>query len=400
MRSAIPQPATARPRRCALEPPAKRSVATSPADHFAFEVCEERSGSPTRTPHNHCTTPAAAPTPLQLPFAMQSPAATDPPTAAAADRPPDRYVVRPAGVLADLLGAAELGEDELLLRLRELGLITYPSPLLEGLTEGLPEVLAAEVLARLDPTDLVLFGQAGRACRAAVVAFGVPQEEKASDDSDDEGTEGGPLLLRVQDFLGSVELLAWAMARGCPWIEAICEDAARGGHLEVLKWARERRCPWDSWVCVAAADGGHLEVLQWAREHGCEWTEGTCSAAAQGGHLEVLKWAHEQGCPWDASTCASAAYSGHLEVLQWAREHGCPWDSGTCRMAAMGGHLEVLKWAREHHCPWNDMTCSYAAVYGYLEVLKWAREHGCPWTTVTRDSAATQGYSDNLPLSV
>jgi len=40
---------------------------------------------------------------------------------AAADRPPDRYVVRPAGVLADLLGAAELGEDELLLRLGSLG---------------------------------------------------------------------------------------------------------------------------------------------------------------------------------------------------------------------------------------------------------------------------------------
>jgi hypothetical protein len=55
-----------------------------------------------------------------------------------------------------------LGEDELLLRLQELGLTTYPSPLLGGLTEKLPEVLAAEVLARLEPTDLVLFGQAGR----------------------------------------------------------------------------------------------------------------------------------------------------------------------------------------------------------------------------------------------
>jgi hypothetical protein len=44
--------------------------------------------------------------------------------AATADRPPDRYVVRPAGVLAEILGAADFGEDELLLRLRELGLIT------------------------------------------------------------------------------------------------------------------------------------------------------------------------------------------------------------------------------------------------------------------------------------
>jgi hypothetical protein len=117
--------------------------------------------------------------------------------AAAADRPPDRFFVRPTGVLAELLGAAELGEGELLLRLRELGLITYPSPLLGGLLEHLPEVLAAEMLAQLDPKDLVLFGQAGHVCRAAVVAFGVPQEEESSDDSDDQGIEGGPLLLRV-----------------------------------------------------------------------------------------------------------------------------------------------------------------------------------------------------------
>jgi len=122
-------------------------------------------------------------------------------------------------------------------------------PLLGGLTEGLPEVLAAEVLARLDPTDLVLFGQAGRACRAAVVAFGVPQEEETSDGSDDEGTEGGPLLLRVEDFVGSVERLAWAKEKGCPWDVNGCAYDALGGNLEVLKWAWERRCPWDSQVC-------------------------------------------------------------------------------------------------------------------------------------------------------
>jgi hypothetical protein len=174
---------------------------------------------------------------------MQAPAAVS----AAADRPPDCYVVRPAGALADIMGAADLGEDELLLRLRELGLITYPSPLLGGLLE-LPEVLEAEVLARLGPTDVVLFGQAGRACRAAVVAFGVPQEEgELSDESDEEGgtgqgIEGGPLLLRGQDFVGSVERMAWAQARGCPLDENVLLDAAEGGHLEVLKWAWERRC--------------------------------------------------------------------------------------------------------------------------------------------------------------
>ena len=255
-------------------------------------------------------------------------------SAAAIERPPDRHLVRPAGVLAEMLADSELGEDELLLKLREAGLIAYP--LLGGLLEYLPEVLAAEVLSRLEPTDVVMFGQVGRSCRAAVVAFGVPQEPETSDDEGDdeeggtgEGTEGGPLLLRVENFVGSAERLAWAKERGCPWDGDICKFAAWGGHLEVLKWAREHRCPWDFRVCACAARGGHLEMLKRVREHGCDWTEGTSSTAAAGGHLEVLRWAHEHGCPWGASTCSFAALNGHLHVLQWARENGCPWNQET-----------------------------------------------------------------------
>ena len=84
-------------------------------------------------------------------------------------------------------------------------MITYPSPLLGGLLEGPPEVLAVEVLARLEPTDLVLLGQAGRACRAVVVAFGVPQEEESdnwSDDSDDRAPREGRCSSRSRTLLG------------------------------------------------------------------------------------------------------------------------------------------------------------------------------------------------------
>ena len=291
---------------------------------------------------------------------MQAPAST----AAAAERPPDRYVVRPAGVLAEILGAAEMGEDELLLRLREAGLITYPSPLLAPLLEEWPDVLAAEVLARLDPTDLVVFGQAGRACRAAVVAFGVPQEEAGSGYYDDDvdastraGTaEGEPLRLRVKDFVGSVERLAWAHATECPWEELVCSYAAEVGHLEVLKWARQQDCPWDSMTCSDAAYNGHLEVLKWAREQGCEWDDETGHNAAEGGHLEVMKWAHENGCQWSEVTCLQAARKGHWHVLQYLREHHCPWDSKTCSYAAESGQLGTIMWARARGCPWDEQT--------------------------------------------
>jgi hypothetical protein len=92
---------------------------------------------------------------------MQSPASDS-------ERFADRYVVRLAAALAALLGraeGAELSEDELLGWLRAKGLITYPSPLLVGLLEGLPEIIAAEVLPRLDPTDRAFVAQVGRGCR-------------------------------------------------------------------------------------------------------------------------------------------------------------------------------------------------------------------------------------------
>jgi hypothetical protein len=88
-----------------------------------------------------------------------------PTTTTAAARPLPRHVVRLSAALAALLGraeGAELPEDDLLGWLQEAGLITYPSPLLERLLEELPEVLAAEVLPRLDPADIAVIAQVGR----------------------------------------------------------------------------------------------------------------------------------------------------------------------------------------------------------------------------------------------
>ena len=327
-------------------------------------------------------------------------------------RSPGRYVVRLSGALAALLGCAEgaeLPEDDLLGWLRAKGLITYPSPLLGGLLEKLPEVLEAEVLSRLDPTDVAMFARVGPASRAAVVASGLPRA----------GTSRGALLLNVQDFVWSVERLAWARDNGCPWNAGTTALAARSGNPGVLRWAREHGCDWDEETCAEAAWGGHLAVLMWAREHGCPWNEdianddtnetNCCACAAAGGHLEVLKWLREQDCPWDAWTCASAAHRGNLEVLKWAREHGCPWKEveddneytmNCCACAAAGGHLEVLKWLREQDCPWDAWTCAVAAGGGHLGVLKWAREHHCPWDHLTRRYAEEEGHMELLQWAV
>ena len=155
---------------------------------------------------------------------MQSPAA-----AAACSLP--HHVVRLSTALAALLGrpedaegaeAPELSEDELLVVLREAGLITYPSPLLGPLLE-LPAVFAAEVLPLIDPKGRALVARVGQASRVVVVASGLPRA----------GTSVG-VPLKIKDFITSVELLAWARENGCPWIARTCAFIAQNGHLQVL----------------------------------------------------------------------------------------------------------------------------------------------------------------------
>jgi hypothetical protein len=157
--------------------------------------------------------------------------------ATAASSSIDRRVVRLADALAALLGhaeGAEITEDEVLGSLREAGLITYPSPLLGRLLGELRDLFAAEVLPQLDPTARALFSRVGGACRAAVVASGLPRA----------GTISGEPF-EVRHFVATVPLLAWANSKGCPWNAKTCEHAAVHGHLDSLKWARENLCPWE-----------------------------------------------------------------------------------------------------------------------------------------------------------
>ena len=105
------------------------------------------------------------------------------------------------------------------------------SPLLEFLGEH-PVLFKELVLARLDPTDLALFAKAGPEARAAVVASGLPRA----------GVPGG-VLLEVKDFVSTVELLAWAKEKGCPWGTRTCALVARGGHLESVEVGASARLP-------------------------------------------------------------------------------------------------------------------------------------------------------------
>jgi len=169
-----------------------------------------------------------------------------------------------------------------------------PKPPLLVFLEEYPGLFAAEVLPRLDCGDRAVLAQVAHPFLAAVAAAAA-----AADSSLPRAGKSEGVPLKLVEFLGTAERLAWAKSNGCPWTEKTCAIAALGGQLEALRWARQHGCPWDAkTLCEFAAQGGHLELLMWVRELDCPWEKQTCQAAARGGHLEVLTWAREHGCPW------------------------------------------------------------------------------------------------------
>ena len=126
---------------------------------------------------------------------------------------------------------------------------------------------------------------------------------------------GGPLRTRVgSDVIlpGSVALVKWVLAEGCPRegngvTMAQCA-AAQYGHTELVKWlCGEGGFAMDEKVMRVAASSGNLELVRWLRGEGCEWDIYTCHYAVDYGHVEVLRWVRENGCEWGAATRDKAA---------------------------------------------------------------------------------------------
>ena len=136
-----------------------------------------------------------------------------------------------------------------------------PSELLAPLLEEWRDVLVKHVLQRLDATDCAMLARVAKPWLAVVVANNLPRAGK-----------DGAVALKVKDFVGSAEKLAWGKDNGCPWTTETSALIAAGGRLEVLQWALGSDCEWNMETCARrAAGGGHLEVLQWAREQGSLW---------------------------------------------------------------------------------------------------------------------------------
>jgi hypothetical protein len=80
----------------------------------------------------------------------------------------------------------------------------HDPPTLTRLAEDLPDLIAREVLPRMDVTIRDMLAETSRTCRAAVTSSGLPRVGHGSE------------RLTRREFCSSVERLAWAKPRGRP----------------------------------------------------------------------------------------------------------------------------------------------------------------------------------------
>jgi Ankyrin repeats (many copies) len=173
---------------------------------------------------------------------------------------------------------------------------------------------------------------------------------------------------------GSVRVMQWLSERGCTLNTKTLFNAAKYRRLRVLEYLHSAGCPMDDGgrACKIAAWNGSLQVLQWLRAHGCPWvTSDVAEAAAHSGNVQMMAWLQQQpGVVLTAAAMTAAARANRQEMCEYLYSQNCPWHEGVCSTAAYGGHLQLLLWLHEHGCPWYLHSVYTNAVEGgHAEVI-------------------------------
>ncbi|PNH05989.1 Ankyrin repeat domain-containing protein [Tetrabaena socialis] len=155
--------------------------------------------------------------------------------------------------------------------------------------------------------------------------------------------------------------------------------AARAGRLPVLEFLVEALGAADVLtvgVFKTATQSGSVELLGWLHAHGCPWDQSVFSAAAELGSEEVVEWLAKRGCPMGerGTPYLRALCNGDLSMLRCLRRLGCPWGPrGRVFTRAVGGFGAHCVELEPHAGPIPAST-----VAAQRTALRWLLEQGCP----------------------
>ncbi|SPN79522.1 Ankyrin repeat-containing protein [Cedratvirus Zaza IHUMI] len=132
-------------------------------------------------------------------------------------------------------------------------------------------------------------------------------------------------VVNIAAFQGNLEILQWAKENGYSLGDFCVTEAVRGGHLRVLQWLDDNGCyTYDDLYCLAA-EVGSVEILEWLDDRDDYYTDdpcAVCNCAAREGHIQVLEWCLQKGWAKDSGACYFAAKGDQLETLKWLRDKG------------------------------------------------------------------------------
>lgn len=180
----------------------------------------------------------------------------------------------------------------------------------------------------------------------------------------------------------------------------MCKKLAALGRLDLLQYALERGCAMDYTVYEGVAVSKSMEILEFAWKRGIEWEISSGDAMAEEGYLDGLKWAFKTGgIVLGPKVCYFAAANGHLDTLKWALSNGWTWDSCwenrfSCAAASRGGHLDVVKFIKSHGGNFSPVDAKDSALWnGHVEILEWALSNGGTWCDDDLERARARGHS-------
>ncbi|PNH04222.1 Ankyrin repeat domain-containing protein [Tetrabaena socialis] len=200
------------------------------------------------------------------------------------------------------------------------------------------------------------------------------------------------MMLRAAQQGGHVAVMELLHAGGVSINDYMTRTAAGAGHLPAVVWLVERLgagAALTTHVFAAAAQAGSMELLAWLQARGCPWDATVFTASAESGSEEQLEWLAEQGCPMgeDGEPYVRAVRRGTLGMLRCLRRLGCPWGPGGSNSCILTRTVYTVAWVADD---------SYRFGEHVLRMLSWLLDQGCPvdWDAV--EAAAQLGGNEEL----
>jgi hypothetical protein len=260
-----------------------------------------------------------------------------------------------------------------------------PTKLWTGLVLHHKDIFVSHVLPKLNTTDRFFFSKANTESLDLLEYAGVNVSQEGWYVHECSSISTLEFVWNKMNWVGKFDD---GRVKDQAWF---CNEVAATNKLEFLKWAREvKHCEWGENTINEASFEGTLAMLKYCFANGCPYDETTaCPVAAGIGHLDCLRFLFDKMKPsreTEKKAAETAVHNGQMDILKYMVEERKISDAikTECMLHSVPkGHLDCLKYlVEEAKAPLDDWRLIAVARYQEkTECLHYLREKGCPEPT-------------------